>query len=93
MKTAGAHLGGRRQIIFAKMSKANQAILDYINDTRRLPSYNKTRELFEQFEKSTQKRPPNIKRGKCSEIENGLMDIMFRISEAELLTDQPATRA
>ena len=75
------------------MSNSSQAIRDYIKDKRRLPSYNKTRELFEQFEKSTQKRPPNIKRGICADIENGLMDIMFMISQAELLMERPAERA
>ena len=71
----------------------SQEILDYIKNKQRLPSYNKTRELFEQFEKSTQKRPPNIKRGMCAEIENGLMHILFMISKAELLMDKPAERA
>ena len=77
------------------MSKSapSQEILDYIKDKRRLPSYNKTRELFEQFEKSTQKRPTNIKRGKCAEIENALMDIMLMISKAELEKEDAATRA
>ena len=77
------------------MSKSapSQEILDYIKDKRRLPSYNKTRELFEQFERSTQKRPPNIKRGICADIENGLMHILFMIDKAELLMDKPADRA
>ena len=71
----------------------SQEILDYIKNKQRLPSYNKTRELFEQFERSTQKRPPNIKRGKIAEVENGLMDIMLFISQAELLKDKPEERA
>ena len=77
------------------MSKSapSQEILDYIKDKRRLPSYNKTRELFEQFERSTQKRPPNIKRGICADIENGLIHILFMINKAELLMDKPAERA
>ena len=67
--------------------------LRFILYKQRLPSYNKTRELFEQFERSTQKRPPNIKRGICADIENGLIHILFMINKAELLMDKPAERA
>lgn len=68
-------------------------ILKFINDKKRLPSYNVTRQLFIQFEDSTKKRPQNIKRGKCAEIENALMHILLMISKAEIEKDAPEVRA
>ena len=65
------------------MRRPSQKILDYINNEERLPAYNKTRELFQQFELSTKKAPINIKRGIIARIEQQLMDIMLWLAFAE----------
>jgi hypothetical protein len=53
-------------------------------EVAKLPVYNKTRLLFIQFERSTQKVPINMKRGAISEVEHWLIEIMDTIAFANL---------
>ena len=60
----------------------------------RLPVYNKTRRLFEQFELSTRKVPINIKRGIIAKTEEALISVLEHLSFAdEALADLKRRRA
>ena len=51
-------------------------------ESHQLPVYNKARLLYLQLERSTQKVPLNMKRGKIAEIEGKVFDLMCDISDA-----------
>ena len=61
-------------------------------DVNKLPVYNTVRLLFEQFERSTKKLPINIKRGAASEIEHWMIEVMEKISFANLSTENNGER-
>jgi len=51
----------------------------YKGDEYRLPVYNASRQLYEQFCKSTKKLPVNLKRGKVAQTEGWIIDLLDNI--------------
>ena len=58
----------------------------------RLPVYNKTRQLFDQFEMSTRKAPVNIKRGIIARVEESLVSVLEHLAFADRMMADPRAR-
>ena len=56
-------------------------------ETQKLPVYNAARELYLQIVRSTQKCPVNLRRGRISALEDGVLNIMQGIAFANESTD------